>query len=48
MVNGNTGETLLRGLTDFVCINVETGRATRMPPEFVSTYTITATVEGDA
>ncbi|MDZ4381099.1 MAG: thioesterase family protein [Parvibaculum sp.] len=47
MVNGNTGQTLLRGTTDFVCINVETGRATRMPPEFVTTYALTAHVEGD-
>ena len=42
MVNGETGETLLRGLTDFVCINIETGRATRMPAEFVESYRITA------
>lgn len=47
MVNADTGATLLRGLSDFVCINIETGRATRMPPEFVSTYALTATVEGD-
>ncbi|MFN4353937.1 acyl-CoA thioesterase [Parvibaculum sp.] len=47
MVNADTGETLLRGLSDFVCINIETGRATRMPPEFVSTYALTATVDGD-
>ena len=47
MVNADTGETLLRGTTDFVCINVETGRATRMPPEFVATYALTANVEGD-
>lgn len=48
MVNGATGMTLLRGLTDFVCINIETGRATRMPPEFVSTYSLTAKVPEDA
>ncbi|HCX69442.1 thioesterase family protein [Parvibaculum sp.] len=47
MVNGETGETLLRGLTDFVCINVKTGRATRMPAEFVTTYSLTAHVEND-
>ncbi len=47
MVNGATGEVLLRGLTDFVCINIETGRATRMPPEFVSAYAITADVGED-
>lgn len=48
MVNPQSGETLLRGLSDFVCINIETGRATRMPPEFVSTYKLTAHVPGDA
>jgi acyl-CoA thioester hydrolase len=48
MTNAKTGVTLLRGLSDFVCINIETGKATRMPPEFVATYALTATVEGDA
>lgn len=38
MVNAATGATLLRGLTDFVCINIETSRAVRMPPEFITTY----------
>ena len=47
MLNGETGEVLLRGLTDFVCINIETGRATRMPPEFVTTYALTAEVGSD-
>lgn len=47
MVNVETGETLLRGLTDFVCINIQTGRATRMPPKFVEAYRPTATVEED-
>lgn len=47
MVNAATGVTLLRGLSDFVCINIETGRATRMPEAFVETYRLTASVEGD-
>ena len=47
MVNAETGETLLRGLTDFVCINIETGRATRMPAEFTDAYALTADVAGD-
>lgn len=47
MVNADTGVTLLRGLSDFVCINIETGRATRMPAEFAATYALTATVPGD-
>ena len=42
MVHAGTGATLLRGLTDFVCINIETGRATRMPQTFVDTYKTTA------
>lgn len=47
MVNGKTGDTLLRGLTDFVCINIETGRATRMPAEFADAYALTADVADD-
>ncbi|MCF8469698.1 MAG: acyl-CoA thioesterase [Parvibaculum sp.] len=47
MVNAQTGETLLRGLTDFVCINIESGRATRMPAEFANTYAPTADVADD-
>lgn len=41
------GATLLRGLSDFVCINIESGRAVRMPPEFVSTYALTADEPAD-
>lgn len=33
-----TGETLFRGLTEFVCINMETGKPARMPQEFVAGY----------
>lgn len=47
MVNADTGVTLLRGLTDFVCINIESGKATRMPAEFIDTYKLTADVPGD-
>jgi len=32
------GATLLRGRTEFVCINLDSGRATRMPALFASTY----------
>ncbi len=38
MVNAATGTTLLRGVSDFVCINMELGKATRMPPAFVAAY----------
>lgn len=46
-VRASTGTTLLRGLSDFVCINIETGKPTRMPEEFVTTYKLTASVQGD-
>jgi acyl-CoA thioester hydrolase len=32
------GETLLRARLDYVCMNLATGRATRMPEAFVSAY----------
>lgn len=47
MVNPKTGVTLLRGSSDFVCINIETGKATRMPPDFIDAYKLTAHVDGD-
>lgn len=42
-----TGQTLLRGMSEFVCINIESGRPTRMPPEFLAAYKLTAHVEAD-
>jgi acyl-CoA thioester hydrolase len=41
------GITLLRGMSEFVCINIETGRPTRMPPEFIEAYRLTANVGTD-
>jgi len=32
--------TLLRGQIDYVCINLDTGRPTRMPPEFLERYAL--------
>ena len=32
------GETLFRGDWDLVCIRISSGRAVRMPPEFLSAY----------
>jgi acyl-CoA thioester hydrolase len=32
------GETLARARTDYVCINLDSGRATRMPESFVRSY----------
>ena len=36
------GETLARARTDYVCINLDTGKAVRMPPEFTRAYVATA------
>lgn len=36
------GRTLLRGQTQWVCVEISTGKARRMPPEFVSGYRVTA------
>jgi len=33
-----TGQTLMRGRWDLVCIELSTGKARRMPPEFCSVY----------
>lgn len=41
IVNPANETTLLRGTIDYVCINLDTGRATRMPPEFVKRYAVT-------
>jgi acyl-CoA thioester hydrolase len=46
-VKPTTGITLLRGMSEFVCINIETGKPTRMPQEFINTYRLTANVEAD-
>jgi acyl-CoA thioester hydrolase len=32
------GGTLARAVTQYVCLNLDSGRATRMPPEFVAGY----------
>jgi acyl-CoA thioester hydrolase len=36
------GETLARARTDYVCINLDSGRAARMPDAFVNAYVVTA------
>ena len=35
------GDTLLRGDVEYVCLNLATGRATRLPPEFQAGYGVT-------
>jgi acyl-CoA thioester hydrolase len=37
------GETLARARTDYVCINLDSGRASRMPEIFTQKYVVTAT-----
>jgi acyl-CoA thioester hydrolase len=36
------GETLARARTDYVCINLDSGRASRMPDVFSKSYRVTA------
>lgn len=45
MVNAATSKTLLRGLSDFICVNIETGKPTRMPESFVTAYALTGPEE---
>jgi acyl-CoA thioester hydrolase len=42
------GRTLLRGRTQWVCVEISSGKPRRMPPEFVSGYRITVPAEGAA
>jgi acyl-CoA thioester hydrolase len=35
------GSTLARARTQYVCLNLDSGRATRMPPEFSAAYRVT-------
>jgi acyl-CoA thioester hydrolase len=36
------GQTLARAKVDYVCINLDSGRATRMPPQFAQAYVVTS------
>lgn len=36
------GGTLARATTQYVCLNLDSGKATRMPPEFSDAYRVTA------
>ncbi len=38
IVRASDGKTVLRGRTKWVCIDMKSGRLTRMPPEFVAAY----------
>jgi acyl-CoA thioester hydrolase len=35
------GDTLLRGNVEYVCLNLASGRAVRLPPEFLEGYAVT-------
>lgn len=37
-VRASDGTTLFRGATHFVCVEIESGRVRRMPPEFAEAY----------
>ena len=42
ILNPASGVTLLRGCVDYVCVNLDSGRPVRMPPEFEAGYRATA------
>jgi acyl-CoA thioester hydrolase len=39
--HASDGGTLARAMTQYVCLNLESGRAVRMPPEFTAAYVVT-------
>jgi len=41
ILNAGTGQCLLRGHVDYVCLNLTNGRPSRMPAEFVERYAVT-------
>lgn len=40
IIHSKSGKTLARGDFDFVCTNLDNGRPTRMPAEFLQTYVV--------
>lgn len=42
LVRPQDGKTLLRGRTQWVCVEISTGKPKRMPPEFLAGYKTTA------
>ena len=40
LVNEEKAITVLRGEIQYVCMNLETGRPTRLPPEFLQAYAV--------
>ncbi len=41
LINETRGQVVLRGEIVYVCMNLESGRPVRMPPEFVAAYGVT-------
>lgn len=41
-------KTIFRGLSDFVCIDLKSGKASRMPDAFIKGYEVTAVWDGDS
>lgn len=48
LVRNRDGVTVLRGRWDLVCIEISTGRARRMPPEFCDVYLPAVSASGAA
>ncbi|HEY5645648.1 MAG TPA: thioesterase family protein [Pseudomonadales bacterium] len=42
VINASRAEVSLRGEVLYVCMNLESGRPVRMPPEFLAAYQVTA------
>ncbi len=42
LLRAGDGQTLARAKVEYVCINLDSGRATRMPPQFAQAYVVTA------
>lgn len=38
LINASSGQTILRGRWELVCIELTSGKARRMPPEFLAVY----------
>ena len=38
IIRASDDKTILRGRTKWVCVDMKSGRLTRMPPEFVAAY----------
>jgi acyl-CoA thioester hydrolase len=46
LLRAGDAQTLARARVDYVCINLDSGRATRMPPQFSRAYVVTGASGG--